>query len=135
MKKPLKEGNINVGDIVTFIGRDPMPEAMQKATLEKQVVSVAEHPYYEFESGWSVNVDMGDHIHLVTPHPKIPNRAYRRFATASWKRRARAEERMAKEAIAKRDAKEQARILAKRRAERRALRKAGLPIYPKKKSV
>lgn len=70
---------IKVGDIVKATGRDPMPEEMRKAFALNQVVKVADHPFYEFASGWSVNVDQGDSIFLVTPFTgQVGNRRFRR---------------------------------------------------------
>lgn len=131
MKKEVKAGDINVGDIVQFRGREPMPDEMRKASEMKHVVTVAEHPYYEFESGWSVNIDMGDHIHLVTPHPDIQNRSTRRAQAVRRRLVTRKIERELTEAKMKKDAKAMAKVKHLERMERRRLRKAGL-LYPKK---
>ena len=128
----IKEGDINVGDIVRARGRAPMPEAMKKAFEERQTVSIAEHPFYEFESGWSVNVEMGDWLFLVTPHPNIPNRNYRRRLAKAQELTERSNIREMAIAKKKRDDKAMNQALALRRAERKRLRKAGL-LYPKKK--
>lgn len=78
---------IKAGDIVKATGRDPMPEAMKEAFKTTQVVKVADHPFYEFESGWSVNVDQGDSIFLVTPFTgKVGNRKFRRRIDSIYRR-------------------------------------------------
>jgi len=79
--------NINVGDTVKATGRDPMPEEMKRAFALNQIVKVANHPYYEFESGWSVNVDQGDSIFLVCPNTgKVGNRRFRRRMDSLYRR-------------------------------------------------
>lgn len=53
-----------VGDIVFATARQPMPVSMERELLRPQVIKEADHPFYEFESGWSVNVDLGDDLYL-----------------------------------------------------------------------
>lgn len=65
--KPSQAQKIKVGDLVMAKGREPMPEEMKKAFAEKQKVTVADYPFFEFESGWSVNLEMGDDIFLAVP--------------------------------------------------------------------
>lgn len=52
------------GDIVWATAREPMPEEMEKELFKPQKISIARHPFYEFESRWSVNVEMGDKLLL-----------------------------------------------------------------------
>lgn len=52
-----------VGDIVWATAREPMPESMEEALSKPQKIKIANHPFYKFESNWSVNVEMGDSLY------------------------------------------------------------------------
>lgn len=134
-KKTKQQKKIKVGDHVYAQGREPMPESMRKALAEKQVVTVAAFPFFEFESGWSVNVEMGDHIFLATPQDgRWGTRNQRRQAMKRYELHQRKAEREALQALKNKDAKAIAKAAAVRREERRKLRKAGL-LYPRKQPV
>lgn len=112
-----------------------MPEAMREAFKKKQTVAIAEFPYFEFDNGWSVNVEMGDSIFLSTPfNGGAPNRSYRRRYQKAVELSERSNMRDIKEAANKKDSKAMRQALALRRAERKKLRKAGM-LYPKKKGL
>lgn len=78
---------IKVGDIVKATGRYPMPEVMEESFKLNQVVKFVDYPYYEFESGWSVNLAKGDSIFLVTPFTgKVGNRKFRRMLDSAYRK-------------------------------------------------
>lgn len=134
-KKTKQAKKIQVGDLVYAKGREPMPQAMREAFLKKQTVTIAEFPYFEFENGWSVNVEMGDEIFLATPgNGGAPNRSYRRRYQKAVELTERSNMRAIKEASNKKDSKAMRQALALRRAERKRLRKAGM-LYPKKQKA
>lgn len=116
-------------------GREPMPEEMKKAFADKQTVTVANFPFFEFESGWSVNIEMGDEIFLVTPQDgRWGTREQRRAAMKRYDLHQRKVRREEIQALKNKDAKALAKAEALRRAERKKLRKAGL-LYPPKGKV
>ena len=62
MNTHLEEKEYNAGDIVWATARRPMPEEMEKELFKPQRIKEAHHPLYVFDSGWSVNVDLGDKL-------------------------------------------------------------------------
>lgn len=54
--------DFKVGDQVFVQAREPMPNSMKRDLGKPQIITVAQDPYYEFESGWSVNLAMGDRL-------------------------------------------------------------------------